>query len=210
MAASSPWCLVSPTPPPPLLRRRPSPAAAAGTLSSSKPLPRVLHVAARPERGREPFLGSSRRRGGCACAGSSTTGGAPNPCPRNRIFIKGDDLSLLSPVFGQTTRTSSRIRSHSSNLRWHATFLGLPSSTSEGTLGKTFSQFGHVTRVKIITSKISEQSLGLAYVWFASEEDAQFAAKEMDGKFVDGRFVYVTIARPESPTKLVRATPYRF
>uniref|UniRef100_A0A1D1XWV6 Cold-inducible RNA-binding protein n=1 Tax=Anthurium amnicola TaxID=1678845 RepID=A0A1D1XWV6_9ARAE len=175
MAASSPWCLVSPTPPPPLLRRRPSPAAAAGTLSSSKPLPRVLHVAARPERGREPFLGSSRRRGGCACAGSSTTGGAPNPCPRNRIFIKG-----------------------------------LPSSTSEGTLGKTFSQFGHVTRVKIITSKISEQSLGLAYVWFASEEDAQFAAKEMDGKFVDGRFVYVTIARPESPTKLVRATPYRF
>ncbi|RRT59380.1 hypothetical protein GW17_00020139, partial [Ensete ventricosum] len=36
--------------------------------------------------------------------------------------------------------------------------------------------------VKIITSKSSKQSLGLAYIWFAHEQDALMAVKEMNGK----------------------------
>ncbi|CAA7388732.1 unnamed protein product [Spirodela intermedia] len=103
---------------------------------------------------------------------------------------------------------------------------GLPSSTSEGSLVKTFSQFGDVTRVKVITSKVSKQSLGFAYVWFELEEDAQVAVEEMNGKvsvrrpqfiqsvhciqFFDGRYIHVAIADSESPTKQAKAIPYRF
>ncbi|RWR94737.1 glycine-rich RNA-binding protein 4, mitochondrial isoform X1 [Cinnamomum micranthum f. kanehirae] len=80
----------------------------------------------------------------------------------------------------------------------------LPLSTTEGFLAKTFSRFGTVTKAKIITERSSKQSLGFAYVWFDCEEAAQLAVEDMDGKFVDGRFVAVTLARPESPTSHVR------
>ncbi|XP_042516459.1 U11/U12 small nuclear ribonucleoprotein 31 kDa protein isoform X2 [Macadamia integrifolia] len=59
---------------------------------------------------------------------------------------------------------------------------GLSPSTSEGFLSRIFSQFGNVSRVKIIPDRQSKQSLGFAYVWFTDEESAQLAAKEMDGK----------------------------
>ncbi|KAG1371017.1 organelle RRM domain-containing protein 2, mitochondrial [Cocos nucifera] len=87
---------------------------------------------------------------------------------------------------------------------------GLSCTTSEGYLAKIFSCFGEVRRVKIVTSKTSKESLGLAYIWFACEQDAQRAVKEMDGKFVDGRFIAVMMAKPESLSKQVRAIPYRF
>ncbi|KAK9288914.1 hypothetical protein L1049_017384 [Liquidambar formosana] len=87
---------------------------------------------------------------------------------------------------------------------------GLPQSTSEGSLKRAFSQFGEVSRVKIIMDKKSRQPLGFAYVWFTSEESAQLAVKEMDGKFFDGRFVFVTIAKPGSCKSRVKTTPYRF
>ncbi|CAL5413295.1 unnamed protein product [Camellia sinensis] len=87
---------------------------------------------------------------------------------------------------------------------------GLPQSTSEGTLNTAFSQFGEVSRVKIVTDKKSKQPLGFAYIWFTSMESAQMAVKEMNGKFFDGRFVLVTIARPGSCKTQPRATPYKF
>ncbi|ONK62832.1 uncharacterized protein A4U43_C07F8590 [Asparagus officinalis] len=65
-------------------------------------------------------------------------------------------------------------------------------------------------RIMVITSKGSKESLGLAYIWFAHEEDALSSVKEMDGKFVDGRFIAVMMARPEGPSKQVRALPYKF
>ncbi|KAF8392768.1 hypothetical protein HHK36_021005 [Tetracentron sinense] len=87
---------------------------------------------------------------------------------------------------------------------------GLPRSTSEGSLKKLFSRFGEVSKVKIIKDQKFRQSLGFAYVWFTTEESAQLAANDMDGKFLDGRFVVVAIAKPESPTSRVKATPYQF
>lgn len=40
----------------------------------------------------------------------------------------------------------------------------------------------HAVVVKIITSNSFKDSLGLAYIWFAHEEDALSAVKHMDGK----------------------------
>lgn len=87
---------------------------------------------------------------------------------------------------------------------------GLSRSTSEGYLLKQFSQFGEVSRVKIVTSRGSKESLGMAYIWFSSKESAEMAIKEMNGKFVDGRFIAVMISRPEAPTKHTKFMPYKF
>ncbi|MQL89872.1 hypothetical protein Taro_022448, partial [Colocasia esculenta] len=125
---SSSCCWVPPARGPQSSLRTPSLslAPAITLLSLPKPVPRSLRgVAAGPKWRLEPLPRTPHHRHACACAaGSSETGGAPNPFPCNRIFVK----------------------------------------------------------VKIVTSKTTKQSLGFAYVWFASGEDAQLAVKEMNGK----------------------------
>ncbi|KAL8524783.1 hypothetical protein ACS0TY_014408 [Phlomoides rotata] len=85
---------------------------------------------------------------------------------------------------------------------------GLAKSTVEGGLRTTFSQFGEVTRVKIVTDKKSKQSLGFGYVWFTREEHAQAAINMMNGQFFEGRFIHVTLAKPGSCK--TRTKPYKF
>ncbi|XP_027333373.1 glycine-rich RNA-binding protein 4, mitochondrial [Abrus precatorius] len=87
---------------------------------------------------------------------------------------------------------------------------GLPLSTSKGRLMKVFSEFGEVNLVQLPIDRESGQSLGFAYIWFAKEECAQLAVKEMNGKFFDGRFIYVTIAKPGSSKRSKGTTPYKF
>ncbi|URE41570.1 hypothetical protein MUK42_06746 [Musa troglodytarum] len=109
------------------------------------------------------------------------------------------DKRLLGPLRGCATSDSAISPGPPPSSRIF--IKGLSSSTSEGFLAKTFSSFGEVKKIKIITSKSSKQSLGLAYIWFAHEQDALMAVKEMNGKFLDGRFIAVTIAEAESPSK---------
>ncbi|KAL2469962.1 RNA-binding (RRM/RBD/RNP motif) family protein [Abeliophyllum distichum] len=87
---------------------------------------------------------------------------------------------------------------------------GLAQSTSEGGLKTALSRFGDVNRVKIITDKKTKQPLGFAYVWFTREEFAQTAVEEMNGKFFDGKFIYVTLAKPGSCKPRAKAKPYKF
>lgn len=73
-----------------------------------------------------------------------------------------------------------------------------------------FSHFGDVSKVKVITDKKSGQSLGFAYIWFSTEEFAHKAVEEMSGKFFEGRFIHVTIARPGSCKPRAKRAPYKF
>ncbi|KAM7488715.1 hypothetical protein LguiB_026199 [Lonicera macranthoides] len=86
---------------------------------------------------------------------------------------------------------------------------GLPQSTSEKGLKTAFSQFGEVSQVKIVTDKKTTQSLGFAYIWFTSKASVRVAVKEMDGKFFNGRFICVSIARPGSCKPQVEAKQYK-
>ncbi|GAV60935.1 RRM_1 domain-containing protein [Cephalotus follicularis] len=90
---------------------------------------------------------------------------------------------------------------------------GLPLSTTEGRLKTAFSQFGEVSEgdfLKIVTEKKSMQPLGFAYVRFTSEDSAQLAVKEMNGKLFYGRFVFVTTANPEPSRTRERIKRYEF
>ncbi|KAL0457281.1 UNVERIFIED_CONTAM: hypothetical protein Slati_1067300 [Sesamum latifolium] len=64
--------------------------------------------------------------------------------------------------------------------------------------------------IKVITNKKTKQPLGFAYVWFTKEEHAQAAVEEMNGKFYEGRFLYVSLAKPGSCKPRPKPTPYKF
>ncbi|KAM0947758.1 putative RNA recognition motif domain, nucleotide-binding alpha-beta plait domain superfamily [Dioscorea sansibarensis] len=135
----------------------------------------------------------------------------PLRSPFNQVLIlKNRNHSVLLPLHCSMNSQSSPTPEAAASPSSRIFIKGLSHSTSEGSLAKAFSSFGEVKRVKIILSKGSKQSLGFAYIWFACEEDARLSVSEMDGKFFEGRFISVVIAHPESPTKQVRAVPYRF
>ncbi|KAF8397940.1 hypothetical protein HHK36_016866 [Tetracentron sinense] len=73
---------------------------------------------------------------------------------------------------------------------------GLSFYTTESALSEAFSQFGQVIEAKIIMDRVSDRSKGFGFVTFASEDEAQKAVTEMNGKVLNGRIVFVDKAKP--------------
>ena len=67
-------------------------------------------------------------------------------------------------------------------------------SSSEEDLGNLFSEYGNVTSVKIIKDKYSGRSKGFGFIEMESEENADRAISELDGKDVGGRNLRVNKA----------------
>lgn len=76
---------------------------------------------------------------------------------------------------------------------------GLAWGTTNDTLGQAFAQFGNVVSAAVITDKFSGKSKGFGFVEMSTEEEAQTAARELNGKEIDGRSVSVSEARPQQP-----------
>lgn len=75
----------------------------------------------------------------------------------------------------------------------------LPFSVTEGTLSDLFTSYGQVESVNLITDRASGRSKGFGFVEMATDEDAQKAISEMNGKEVEGRTLTVNEARPMEP-----------
>jgi RNA recognition motif-containing protein len=73
---------------------------------------------------------------------------------------------------------------------------GLPYKVTDDELRELFEAVGAVQSAKVIVDKYSNQSKGFGFVEMGSEEDAQKAIKELNGKEVDGRPIVVNEARP--------------
>jgi len=67
---------------------------------------------------------------------------------------------------------------------------------TEDSLKTIFSEFGEVVTVKIIRDKFSGDSKGFGFVEMASDDEAQKAIAELNGKDFDGRALRVNEARP--------------
>ena len=67
--------------------------------------------------------------------------------------------------------------------------------TDENSLEQAFGQFGSVKSVRVITDRETGRSRGFGFVEMETEEEAQTAIENLDGKEVDGRAVRVNIAR---------------
>jgi cold-inducible RNA-binding protein len=68
--------------------------------------------------------------------------------------------------------------------------------TTQEDLLATFSQFGNVERVNIITDRDSGQPRGFAFVEMTNVQDAQKAIAQLNGAELNGRALNVNEARP--------------
>ncbi len=67
--------------------------------------------------------------------------------------------------------------------------------TDENVLEKTFGEHGSVKSARVITDRDTGRSRGFGFVEMETEEEAQTAIDNLDGKEVDGRTIRVNVAR---------------
>ena len=72
------------------------------------------------------------------------------------------------------------------------------STTSEG-LREFFAQSGNVLSATVITDRLSGQSRGFGFVEMGTQEDAQNAISQLNGRELDGRRITVEISNPQAP-----------
>ena len=76
-------------------------------------------------------------------------------------------------------------------------FVGnLSFNTTEGDILELFKQAGNVTSCELIVDKFTNKSRGFAFVEMGSQEEAQKAIAQFNGKEIDGRPLTVNEARP--------------
>ena len=72
----------------------------------------------------------------------------------------------------------------------------LPSTVTSDNLTQYFSESFPVKHATVVLDPTTKQSRGYGFVTFADAEDAKQAAKEFNGKVLDGRRIKVEIAKP--------------
>src|ERR1700747_1123231 len=75
----------------------------------------------------------------------------------------------------------------------------LPFNTTENELQELFSKAGAVQEVMLMQDKFTGKSRGFAFVTMGSEQDAQNAISQLNGKTIEGRALTVNEARPREP-----------
>ena len=76
-------------------------------------------------------------------------------------------------------------------------FVGnLSFNTTEGDILDLFKQAGNVVSCELIVDKFTNKSRGFAFVQMGSQEEANKAISEFNGKELDGRALTVNEARP--------------
>jgi RNA recognition motif-containing protein len=79
----------------------------------------------------------------------------------------------------------------------------LPFSITDADLRETFSRFGDVSQVNLITDKFTGESKGFGFVEMANNSQADAAIKGLNGKDLKGRNITVNQAKPKTdrPTR---------
>lgn len=75
---------------------------------------------------------------------------------------------------------------------------------SEG-LKRHFESVGQVTKADVIMDKMTGKSKGFGFVEFSSEAEAQAAVDKLNQSELDGRTIFVDIARPSEKRENRRA-----
>ncbi|EPS58767.1 hypothetical protein M569_16047 [Genlisea aurea] len=78
---------------------------------------------------------------------------------------------------------------------------GLSFYTSEQGLSDAFSKYGQVIEATIVTDRATDRSKGFGFVTYASEDEAENAILEMNGKPLNGRVIFVDYAKPRSSSR---------
>ncbi|XP_050936406.1 organelle RRM domain-containing protein 6, chloroplastic-like isoform X3 [Cucumis melo] len=76
--------------------------------------------------------------------------------------------------------------------------LRLSFRTTEESLRNAFKSFGQLVEVNLVMDRVANRPRGFAFLRYASEEESQKAIEGMHGKFLDGRVIFVEIAKSRS------------
>lgn len=82
---------------------------------------------------------------------------------------------------------------------------GLSFRTTEESLRSAFNNFGELVEVNLMMDKIANRPRGFAFIRYATEEESQKAIEGMHGKFLDGRVIFVEVAKPRSELRRRRS-----
>ncbi|MGA7981619.1 MAG: RNA-binding protein [Chromatiaceae bacterium] len=74
----------------------------------------------------------------------------------------------------------------------------LPYSVTDADLRQTFSRFGEVSQVNLISDKFSGESKGFGFVEMANNSQADTAIKALNGTDMKGRNITVNQAKPKT------------
>ncbi|TVU01768.1 hypothetical protein EJB05_52764, partial [Eragrostis curvula] len=118
-------------------------------------------------------------------------------------------LREASRCLGLASRVSpapacSALLAHSRGITYKLFIGGLSQFATEDSLSEAFSRYGQVIEATIVTDKVTSRPKGFGFVKYASEEEANNAREEMNGKarfswgiscVLNGRVIYVDIAK---------------
>lgn len=77
-------------------------------------------------------------------------------------------------------------------------FIGsLSFSVDSDALGEFFASAGEVTSAKVITDRDTGRSRGFGFVEMSTDDQAQAAIEQLDGKELMGRPISVAVAKPK-------------
>lgn len=76
---------------------------------------------------------------------------------------------------------------------------GLSWDTTDQSLNEFFAQAGTVVSASVITDKFTGRSRGFGFVEMSTDEEAEKAKVELNGKQLDGRTIAVNDAKPQEP-----------
>ncbi|XP_021739934.1 organelle RRM domain-containing protein 6, chloroplastic [Chenopodium quinoa] len=77
---------------------------------------------------------------------------------------------------------------------------GLSFRTTQESLRNAFQKFGQLVEVNLVMDKIANRPRGFAFLRYETEEESMNAIEGMHGKFLDGRVIFVEVAKPRSET----------
>lgn len=75
---------------------------------------------------------------------------------------------------------------------------GLSFRTTEESLRNAFQNFGQLVDVNLVMDKVANRPRGFAFLRYETEEESKKAIEGMHGKFLDGRVIFVEVAKPRS------------
>ncbi|CAL1369171.1 unnamed protein product [Linum trigynum] len=121
------------------------------------------------------------------------------------IHLKNAELRFPSircrhPGIGRQrcSSASACLPSSSSPPKTRLFVSGLSFRTTEESLRNAFQNFGQLVEVNLVMDKIARRPRGFAFLRYATEDESQKAIEGMHGKFLDGRVIFVEVAKPRS------------
>ncbi|GMS84388.1 hypothetical protein PENTCL1PPCAC_6563, partial [Pristionchus entomophagus] len=72
-------------------------------------------------------------------------------------------------------------------------------NTTPNDLRRLFDKYGEIGDIHIPRDRYNRQSRGFGFVRFYSRRDAEYAQDRVDGKFIDGREIRVSVAKYDRP-----------